>query len=118
MSDSPTWVNCIKTTKEINLKLKLLIFHPDLHDSGYIPRDNLDIKHDVLDWHGDHLFSNYHTLYDSLTGRGYYVEILSSPLTCFDANQYGALMIVDSEEEWYPEVMHRLSRLSHIPRQH
>ena len=77
---------------------------------GYIPRDNLDIKHDVLDWHGDHLFTNYHTLYDSLTSAGYFVEILSSPLTCFNASQYAALMIVDSEEEWYPEVRRRRRR--------
>ena len=52
--------------------------------SGYMPRDNLDIKHDVLDWHGDHLFTNFHTLYDSLRDAGYFVEVgqctLSLPL--------------------------------------
>lgn len=34
----------------------------------------------------------------------YFVEILGSPLTCFDASQYAALLIVDAEEEYYPEV--------------
>jgi hypothetical protein len=29
---------------------------------------------------------------------GYYVEVLGSPYTCFDASQYGTLMIVDAEE--------------------
>ena len=29
---------------------------------------------------------------------GYHVEILSDPFTCFDANNYGALMIVDPED--------------------
>jgi hypothetical protein len=31
------------------------------------------------------------------------VEILGSPLTCFDATQYAAVLIVDAEEEYYPE---------------
>jgi hypothetical protein len=44
--------------------------------SGYIPRDNLDIKHDVLDWHGDHLYTNFHTLYDSLREAGYFIEVI------------------------------------------
>lgn len=62
------------------------------------------MKHDVLDWHGDHPFTNYHHAYDALVKAGYYVEVLSSPLTCFDASQYGALLIVDPEDEFYPEV--------------
>lgn len=33
--------------------------------AGYIPRDNLDIKQDILDWHGDHLYTNFHGLYDA-----------------------------------------------------
>ncbi len=37
--------------------------------AGYIPRDNLDIKHDILDWHGDHLFTNYHGLYNALKDK-------------------------------------------------
>jgi hypothetical protein len=41
----------------------------DTLDAGYIPRDNLDIKHDILDWHGDHLFTNYHGLYDALRSK-------------------------------------------------
>lgn len=40
-----------------------------------MPRDNLDIKHDVLDWHGDHLFTNFHTLYNALRDGGYFVEV-------------------------------------------
>jgi hypothetical protein len=37
--------------------------------AGYMPRDNLDIKHDILDWHGDHLFTNFHGLYNYLRDR-------------------------------------------------
>ena len=29
---------------------------------------------------------------------GYHIEVLSDPYTCFDAKNYGALMIVDSED--------------------
>jgi hypothetical protein len=32
------------------------------------------------------------------------VEVLSSPLTCFNASHYGALLIVDPEEEYYAQV--------------
>jgi hypothetical protein len=36
--------------------------------------------------------------------RGYYLEVLSSPATCFNATGYGALLIVDPEDEFYPQV--------------
>ena len=39
-------------------------------------------------------------MYDALRDKGYFLEILGSPLTCFDAKQYGALMLVDPEEEY------------------
>ena len=29
---------------------------------------------------------------------GYHVEILSDPFTCFNASNYGALMVVDPED--------------------
>ena len=41
---------------------------------------------------------------------GYYVEVLGSPYTCFDASQYGTLMIVDAEEEYFPEEIAKLKR--------
>eukprot|EP00889_Picochlorum_renovo_P007706 jgi/Picre1/34736/NNA_002202.t1 len=33
-----------------------------------------------------------------------------SPLTCFNASNYGVLMIVDSEEEFYQEEIHKVSK--------
>lgn len=36
--------------------------------------------------------------------------ILGSPLTCFDASQYGTLLIVDPEEEYFPEEILKLKR--------
>lgn len=35
--------------------------------------------------------------------EGYFLEVLASPLTCFNASNYGAVMIVDSEDEFYKE---------------
>lgn len=65
---------------------------------------------DILDWHGDHLATNYHDLYNALRDKGYYVETLSGSATCFDAANYGALLVVDSEEEFYPAEVEKLAR--------
>ena len=54
---------------------------------AYIPRDTLEVRSDILDWHGDHPHTNYHNMYDALRQAGYFVEVLGSPLTCFDARQ-------------------------------
>ena len=47
-------------------------------------------------------------MYQHLRSSGYYVEVLGSPFTCFDASQYGALLIVDPEEEFFPEEIEKL----------
>jgi len=47
-------------------------------------------------------------MYSSLRQAVYFVEVLGSPLTCFDASQYGALLLVDSEEEFFPEEIEKL----------
>jgi membrane-bound transcription factor site-1 protease len=38
------------------------------------------------------------------------VEVLGAPFTCFDASQYGTLLVVDAEEEYFPE---EISKLKH-----
>ena len=68
---------------------------------AYLPRDSLAAASDVLDWHGDHPATNYHRTLDYLTDIGYTVDILASPATCFNASEYGALLVVDPEEEWH-----------------
>jgi len=73
-------------------------YHSVRYPPGYVPRDSLDVKSDILDWHGDHPHTNFHKMYDYLVSSGYYLEILGSPLTCFDAGEYGAVLLVDSEE--------------------
>jgi len=34
---------------------------------------------------------------------GYFVEVLGSHFSCFDASKYGTLLIVDPEEEFFDE---------------
>lgn len=83
-------------------------YHSIAYPPAYIPRDDLTTRQDILDWHGDHPYNNFHGMLDHLRERGYYLEILGSPLTCFNASQYGALLIVDSEEEFYKEEIQKL----------
>lgn len=78
-------------------------FHSMRYPPAYIPRDALDVRNDILDWHGDHPHTNFHEVYDALREAGYFLEVLGSPLTCFDPLQYGALLVVDPEEEVYAE---------------
>jgi membrane-bound transcription factor site-1 protease len=86
-------------------------FHSIKYPPAYLPRDNPDVRNDILDWHGDHLLTNYHTLYTFLRENGMYVEILSSPFTCFNATDYGVMIIADSEEEFYAEEVAKLAEV-------
>jgi len=56
----------------------------------------------LYEWNGDHIFTNYELLHKYLVHGNdkepYYVEILTNPYTCFDALNYGALLIVDIED--------------------
>ncbi|XP_060535660.1 membrane-bound transcription factor site-1 protease isoform X2 [Cylas formicarius] len=85
-------------------------FHNLRYPPGYFPRDNLKIKNDPLDWNGDHIHTNFKEMYQNLRNAGYYVEVLGSPFNCFDASQYGTLLIVDPEEEYFPEEIVKLKR--------
>ncbi|XP_036689228.1 membrane-bound transcription factor site-1 protease isoform X2 [Balaenoptera musculus] len=85
-------------------------YHNLRYPPGYFPRDNLRMKNDPLDWNGDHIHTNFRDMYQHLRSMGYFVEVLGSPFTCFDANQYGTLLMVDSEEEYFPEEAAKLRR--------
>ena len=43
-----------------------------------------------------------------LRDAGYFVEELNSPLICFGGQKYGTLIIVDPEDEFYPEEIAKL----------
>ncbi|XP_065827385.1 membrane-bound transcription factor site-1 protease-like isoform X2 [Oscarella lobularis] len=85
-------------------------YHNLRYPPGYFPRDNLKMKNDPLDWNADHVHTNFRDLYIHLRNNGYYVEVLGSPLTCFDAANYGTLILVDSEEEYFPEEALKLKK--------
>ncbi|XP_067931787.1 membrane-bound transcription factor site-1 protease-like [Watersipora subatra] len=84
-------------------------FHNLRYPPGYFPRDNLRTKSDPLDWHGDHIHTNFRDLYNHLRSRGYFVETLGTPFTCFEASNYGTIMLVDSEEEYFVEEISKLA---------
>ena len=78
-------------------------WHNIPYPPGYIPRDDLDARGDILDWHGDSPVTNYHDALDALVGGGYSVESLREPLTCVDLSLYGTLLLWDTEEEFTAE---------------
>ncbi|XP_015585163.1 membrane-bound transcription factor site-1 protease isoform X2 [Cephus cinctus] len=85
-------------------------FHNLRYPPGYFPRDDLRAKNDPLDWNGDHIHTNFKDMYQHLRNAGYYLEVLGTPFTCFYAKHYGTLLIVDSEEEFFPEEVAKLKR--------
>ena len=85
-------------------------FHNLRYPPGYFPRDNLKMKNDPLDWNGDHIHTNFRELYQHLRSRGWYVEVLGTPITCADMSNYGTLLIVDPEEEFFPQELTKLKR--------
>jgi membrane-bound transcription factor site-1 protease len=85
-------------------------YHNLRYPPGYFPRDNLRMKNDPLDWNADHIHTNFRDMYLHLRSKGYYIEVLGAPYTCFDASQYGTLLLVDSEEEFFSEEILKLKR--------
>lgn len=85
-------------------------YHNLRYPPGYFPRDNLRMKNDPLDWNGDHIHTNFKDMYQHLRNSGYYLEVLGSPFTCFDSSQYGTILLVDSEEEYFPEEVAKLKK--------
>lgn len=83
-------------------------FHSLRYPPGYLPRDNLKMKSDPLDWRADHIHTNFRDMYTHLRNAGYYVEVLGEPFTCFNAARYGTVLIVDPEEEYFDAEMAKL----------
>ncbi|XP_065570402.1 membrane-bound transcription factor site-1 protease-like isoform X2 [Artemia franciscana] len=85
-------------------------YHNLRYPPGYFPRDNLRMKNDPLDWNGDHIHTNFKDMYQFLRLKDYFVEVLGHPFTCFNAENYAALLLVDPEEEFFPEEMTKLRK--------
>jgi membrane-bound transcription factor site-1 protease len=83
-------------------------YHNVQYPMGYIPRDNLNHKENILDWNGDHPHTNFRSLFQHLIKSQYYVELLVNDLTTFDARLYGTLLLIDTEEEYTAEERRKL----------
>ena len=77
-------------------------FHNLRYPSGYFPRDDLKQKTNPLDWNADHIHTNFKDMYQYLRNAGFYLEVLGFNYNCFDASNYGTLLVVDPEEEYHP----------------
>lgn len=80
------------------------------YPTAYLPRDNLDVKNDILDWNGDHPHTNFKDLFTRLRSRDYYIEVSGSDLSCTDLSKYGVLMIVDPEEEFFADELTKIHK--------
>ncbi|OWZ09222.1 Membrane-bound transcription factor site-1 protease, partial [Phytophthora megakarya] len=76
-------------------------FHNIPYPSAFVPRDNLENQHDLMDVAGDHPHTNFHQLWNFLTNEGFFVEIMPFEYSCLDLGKYGVVMIVDPEEEFF-----------------
>ncbi|TYI25057.1 hypothetical protein ES332_A05G026300v1 [Gossypium tomentosum] len=65
-------------------------------------------KRILWDQFHNHLHTNFHIMFNMLRDAGYYVETLGSPFTCFDASNYGTLLLVDLEDEYFQEEIEKL----------
>ncbi len=77
-------------------------FHQLRYPAGYVPRDVLAQKRETFDWNGDHPHTNFRRLFEHVRRAGYYVEVLGEHYGCVDLAQYGALLVVDTEDEFAP----------------
>jgi len=84
-------------------------FHSLRYPPAYLPRDSLDVRNDILDWHGDHPHTNYHEMYDRLRQEGYFLEVLGSPFNCFDASQARPFSSASSFHNPFPQPLHHLN---------
>ena len=115
-------LTCPVATSEVHVPLRVSVvptpprrsrllwdqFHSIQYPKAFFPRDHLWKKVEPFDWHGDHIHTNYRALYELLRKAGYFVEVLGEPYTCFDAANYGTLLIVDPEEEFFEEEVSKL----------
>ena len=79
-------------------------------ESTYIPRDSLSNFDYPYDWMGDHPYTNFLDLFHTLRKKGYYLEILRGTFECFNAKDYGILIVGDPEENFGNEEILKLEK--------
>jgi len=67
-------------------------------ENGYILKDSLFNSDYLYEWNGDSVYTNFVMLHSKLSKQGYFLEILTENFSCFDAENYGTLMLVDPED--------------------
>jgi membrane-bound transcription factor site-1 protease len=67
-------------------------------EHSFVPRDSLTNYQYPFDFAGDSIYTNFHDLYVKLRSMGYYIEILRECFLCFNAKDYGTIIVLDSEE--------------------
>ena len=92
-------------------KRRLLVdqWHSLAYPPAYLPRDNLAVTDEMLDWNGDHMHTNFRELFMGLRSRGYFVETLGCSLLNFNASSYAALLLIDSEDDFAPAEVTKLA---------
>ena len=61
--------------------------------TAYVPRDDLDVTRNLLDWNGDHPYTNYRTMFMELRALGYYIDLLTTTWLSVDASRYESAML-------------------------
>lgn len=84
------------------------ISHSLSYPVAFFPKDDLRNRNNPLDWTGDHPHTNFKGLFDYLTARGWYVDILGTDFTCFNASLYSSLVIIDPEDEFLDDEIAKL----------
>lgn len=64
-------------------------YHNLRYPPGYFPRDDLKVKNDPLDWHADHVHTNFKDMFEHLVSAGFYIDVLGESFNCFNASNYG-----------------------------
>lgn len=75
---------------------------------AFAARDSLRQQTDLLDWNGDLPQTNFRSLFKHLRRRGFYVDVLHRAATCFEAKSYGALLVIDPEDEFLDSEINKL----------
>lgn len=92
----------VQPTPPRTRRVLLDAWHSLRYPPGFIPRDDLAAPAvEIFDASGGDLPStNLATLSSALAAAGFSVEVLACDLTCFDAREYGALVLFDPEDAY------------------
>lgn len=66
-------------------------------ESGFVIRDEVDGNY-LLDWRGDHPFTNHLGLYEYLVANDYAVDFLLSDFSCVNGELYSTYLLIDPEQ--------------------